>query len=56
MTALVFSEKEEDLESVDHLMDDDEVDVGSVEVGEQLDGGGRLHGRLVSIRCPGVDA
>jgi len=58
MTALVFSEKEEDLE-VGHLVDrdgDDEVDVESVVVGDQLDSGGRLHGRLISIGCPNVDA
>jgi hypothetical protein len=58
MTALIFSEREEDLE-VDHLTErdgDDEVDVESVTVGDQLDSGGRLHGRLVSIGCPKVDA
>jgi hypothetical protein len=66
MTALVFSEAEENLTELDAMDDlhsresdeeeDAEVLVKKVELGDVLENGGRLHARLVSLKCPDVGA
>lgn len=40
----------------DDDLDDDGFVVKTIEFGDELDHGERLHGRIVSIRCPDVGA
>ncbi|PVF95687.1 Metallo-dependent phosphatase [Serendipita vermifera] len=68
MTALVFSESADHLTELDAMNDlhsreegeeddsDVEILVKKVELGDVLESGGRLHGRLVSVKCPDVGA
>ncbi|CAG7852860.1 SubName: Full=Uncharacterized protein {ECO:0000313/EMBL:CCA72927.1} [Serendipita indica DSM 11827] len=68
MSALIFSEKEDELTALDELAahharsgasDEDgepEFKVEKVKLGDVLEDGGRLHGRIASVRCPDVGA
>ncbi|KAG8796362.1 hypothetical protein FRC16_009728 [Serendipita sp. 398] len=67
MTALVFSEDEKELATLDALGvsspgtpsntdSEPEVQVTKIDLGDTLDNGKHLHARLASVRCPDVGA
>lgn len=64
---MVFSEHEDEMLELDALadlhsmerdddLDEDAIEVETITLGDVLEHGGRLHGRLVSIGCPDVGA